>query len=656
MMTQSWEQLCGLDQPLAHLLPWGGLTAGQRALLQRLSPIQAPVMGFETARQQRWRRADIALLVLSQQPTRWAKLLEPWLTDERNIAADLPIIALADFLKLDQCRPETWLELCGELDHDQIPDLMLFKNPLHPLTLDQTRNLCEAFALRQRINQPSLPMATIDTQWWIEIHSSGLEFVHQIGIDLRKRPIQWRLLLSASPGSLRHLQALGIPKSWHQELRHWPHQIALVGGRSIGRCGLEILPLYRSDLNLAELHSAPPSGSEQWPSFVQGAGLLTPKRRRQLDGYAATTKCKLQAGPCVLIVSGANHLKLSLVRGEVHSLKAYAGAFARTVTSATNAVRSSDPIKALQQVMLEYWKDHRHELWQGFELNPGVSDRWVATAILTLLAGVQSEPWLAQLWQQRCDQLLNDMRPIQPIGYNTLTPADADSTIWLQRLLLARSHNADASLSRFIAAHWQETGIATYRANSGIATFINRDLTDCQGWLASHDCVLANLSALPGSLQNRALALLRRRVQEGIFASTWWPGPGWPLALPPRGSLPMQPVADLAEKPMSAAILHCLGPALGHRLWTFQRALALLRHGNREHRQESCRVILELVNSSEGFAHLACLQIPDPSWGSEHSHQAWNMGTGLEKSLNLDHEGHFSAALITSALGIEHTR
>ena len=83
-MISSWGQLCSLDQPLAKLLPWGGLTAGQRALLERLSPIQAPVMGFETARQQRWRRADLALLMLSQQPTRWAKLLEPWLADGQN--------------------------------------------------------------------------------------------------------------------------------------------------------------------------------------------------------------------------------------------------------------------------------------------------------------------------------------------------------------------------------------------------------------------------------------------------------------------------------------------------------------------------------------------------------------------------------------------
>ena len=173
-MISSWGQFCSGDQPLANLLPWGGLTAGQRALLERLSPIQAPVMGFETARQQRWRRADLALLVLSQQPTRWAKVLEPWLADGQNLAADLPIIALTDFLRLDQCRPETWLEVCGELDLGQAPGLMLFKNPLQPLPLDQARDLCLAFAIRQTTNLTGLPVTTIEDDWWGALERSGL--------------------------------------------------------------------------------------------------------------------------------------------------------------------------------------------------------------------------------------------------------------------------------------------------------------------------------------------------------------------------------------------------------------------------------------------------------------------------------------------------
>ena len=117
---------------------------------------------------------------------------------------------------------------------------------------------------------------------------------------------------------------------------------------------------------------------------MQCTGLLTPERRRQLDGLAAATSFKLKAESSLLLLSGVNHLKLSLIRGDVHDLKAYAGAFARAVT---NAAAPSDPIEALQQAVLGHWQDHRNEPWQGFELNPGVSDRWVATAVLTLLAG-----------------------------------------------------------------------------------------------------------------------------------------------------------------------------------------------------------------------------------------------------------------------------
>lgn len=648
-MTMScWGELISPGEPLNQLVPWGGLTPVQQRLLERISPIQAPVLGFETRRRQRWRQADLALLVLSQQWKQWARLLTPALSSTEELGADLPIAALSGFLQLEQCRPETWLEVCSDLNPSQMPGLMLFKNPLQPLALKEARDLCLSFALQQKTSALGLPLAIIDDCWWTAVEAAGLAQVHQIGINLRERPIQWRLLLGAIAGSRQHLRAFKLPQSWHSELEQWPHHLALIGGGGLEACGLEILPKYRSQQTLADLQSAPPTGCEQWPSLLRQSGMLTAARHRQLNELAAATSWAFNNGSPLTLLSGVNHLKIPLAQGEPLDLKVYAGAFARS-----RAASRADPQHDLRAALLEHWQRHQKDPWQGFQLNPGSSDRWITAAVLTLLAnedGAGSAAWLQRLWQQRCEQLVSNLKPLQPIGYNKHTPADADSSIWLQRLLIASGRPADVGLNRFIAAHWSRDGISTYRPQSGIAAFINRDAMQTKGWLMAHDCVLANLSALSGPLQNGALSLLRRRVQSGAFRSYWWPAAGWALALAPRGSLPLQAVVDLVEQPLTPSVSRCLGSARSAKLWEFQRAVALLRHGHSALQLQSCQTILQLLHNQGNLAQLACLQIPDPSLEPDTTDAAWDLDTGLEGSLNLDQQGHFSAALVQAAL------
>lgn len=658
-LIASWADLCRPGQALAGLVPWGGLSAGQWQLLERINPLQAPVMGLETSRHQRWRRADLALLLLNQQWSRWAKLLEPWLQDGQRLANALPISGLSDVLHFDQCRPETWIELCGELEGGQTPGLMVFKNPLQPWTLEQTRDLCLGFALQQKTSSHGLPATIIDDAWWESLKRIDRLQVHQIGLNLRKQEVEWRLLLEAPTGSCHHLKALGIPECWHDELRSWPHNLALIAGQRLECCGLEILPRYRGSLNLSELQQAPPAGREQWPDFITRTRLLTTQRRLQLEQTTGAHDCACKGAADLMLLSGVNHLKLNLIGGNVLDLKAYAGAFARQPTgrevesapaARLNPGVPADPLETLQTAVHRHWHQHRHAPWQGFQLNPGVSDRWIATAVLALLANAGNPPWLFRLWQQRCEQLLASLQPLQPIGYSRNTPADADSTIWLQRLLIACNRSNDADLQPFLAAHWQESGIATYRSESGIAQFIGRTPPTCQGWFEPHDCVLANLSALPGALQNKAITLLRRKVHSGAFRSTWWPAPGWALSLAPRGSLPLPAVMDLIQEPLTSAVVNCLGPAAAQSVWEFQHALALLRHGTQQQRRHSAQTIVEMHNDANGFRQLTCLQIPDPAWPGDHRAQSWDLDTGLEKSLNRDQLGHFSAALVGAAL------
>ena len=650
-MISSWLDLCKAHAPLAGLLPWGGLSAGQQRLLAAINPLQAPVLGFETAQQQRWRRADLAVLLLSQQWSRWSRLLQPWLNAQGDLATDLPIAALSDVLQLEHCRPETWLELCGPLEPGQPLPLMLFKNPQQPLELSAARDLCLAFALQQKTSAAGLPLAIINDDWWADVAARGLTQVHQLGLDLRCRPIAWRLLLAPPSDTTQHLRSLQIPKDWHDELRRWPHLIALIADQDPNRCGLELLPRYRSSLDLSALQQAPPGGAEQWPRLLHSSRLLSTSRRQLFDALGGALQLTRPGGSDLTVLTGVNHLKLSLEHGVVGDLKAYAGAFARARSGAAappSAGTSSQD--ALLQRLQQHWHQHRDEPWQGFQLNPGRSDRWITTAVLCLLAGQREACGLTGAWQRHWTQLQRDCDIAAPIGYSITTPADADSTIWLQRLRLASGLAVNDSLEAFITNHWSTAGISTYQSETGIAAFIGRSVQGCQGWFEPHDCVLANLSALAGPLQQRALTLLRRRVQQQNFNSYWWPAPGWALALVPRGRLPIDGVMQLINRPLSAAVVTCLGTKTSHRLWQAQRALALLRHGNATQRQQEMETLEQLCESRVGFAELACLQIPDPSWQQGRPVAHWERDTGLEGSLNLDQQGHFSAALLGSVL------
>jgi hypothetical protein len=638
-MIASWADLLA-EPELATLHPWQRLTAEQQQLLQQISPLQAPVLGFETSRSQRWQQADLALLMLSQQSRRWEPVLSG--LGPRGSATVALGPGLDAFLKLEGCRPETWLEICRRSAAEVGCRLLVFKNPIQPLPLGSGRDLCLAFAIEQATSLEGLPLSTIPEEWWEEVASSGLDQVIQIGLDLSQTPIRWRLLLGSAHPSAQVLRRHGIPEAWHEDLLQWPHHIALSPGSEQGQCGLEILPRYRSDLSLAELQEAPPRDREQWPRFLSRHRLISDQRLRTLQGLANALVWPIRPQQQSTILCGVNHLKLVMNHGTPVNAKAYVGAF-------VGATTATSPEEKLRQRLLQHWREHAQSPWSGFDLRPGRSDGWVTAAVLCLLAAAP-DPWLQQVLHQRCQELFSSRPSGQPLGFNQHTPADADSSIWLQRCRLAHGLAADPDLERYITGHWLGDGIATYRDNDGIAAFIGRPGEACPVWTRAHDCVLANLSALNGSLQAKALQQLRQRVLSGRFRSTWWPAAGWALSLAPRGSLPSARVTALVDQPLSPSVVACLGQQRSTALWQAQRALALLKHGNKDQRQGSCEALLRLNRESGGWGGLCCLQIPDPQIPGEEPPGGWTTQSGIEGSLTLDEQGHFLAALVTSAL------
>jgi hypothetical protein len=639
-MIASWADLLAAPE-LATLHPWQRLTAEQQQLLLQINPRQAPVVGFETSRSQRWQQADLAMLLLSQQSRRWG----PWLS-ELIPAGSGP--GLDAFLKLEGCRPETWLEICRRSAGEAGCRVLAFKNPIQPLPLGSARDLCLAFAIEQATSLEGLPLNTIPEYWWEEVASSGLDQVIQIGLDLSQTPMRWRLLLGCAQPSVNVLRRHGIPEPWHEELIQWPHHIALSPDRNPGQCGLEILPRYRRDLSLAELQEPPPRAREQWPRFLSRHRLISEQRLRTLQGLANGLLWPIRPPQQSRILCGVNHLKLVMHNGTAVNAKAYVGAFVG-VTTAVEVRAAASATESLQQQLLQHWRAHEHSPWSGFDLRPGRSDGWVTAAVLCLLA-VEPDPWLQQTLRQRRADLFSRLPSGQALGFNQHTPTDADSSIWLQRCRLAHGLAADPRLQRYIASHWLGDGIATYTDSDGIAGFIDRPGQACPVWTSAHDCVLANLSALNGPLQAKALQQLRQRVLSGSFRSTWWPAAGWALSLAPRGSLPSAGVTALVEQSMSPAVMACLREQRSTALWQAQRAIALLKHGNNSQRQHSAEELLRLQREHKGWGGLCCLQIPHPESPGEEPEGRWSINSGIEGSLTLDEQGHFSAALITSAL------
>ena len=83
--------------------------------------------------------------------------------------------------------------------------------------------------------------------------------------------------------------------------------------------------------------------------------------------------------------------------------------------------------------------------WSAFQLRPGGSSHWSTAAALTALGSVdrrqaQATRWLRQA-QQRGWMRLEQDAINQPLGFNAMTPTDADSTTWLCRALVQRCFN-----------------------------------------------------------------------------------------------------------------------------------------------------------------------------------------------------------------------
>lgn len=150
--------------------------------------------------------------------------------------------------------------------------------------------------------------------------------------------------------------------------------------------------------------------------------------------------------------------------------------------------------------------------WSAFALRPGGSSLWTTAAALAALGHGMRQlamrpRWLERSYKRGWDHLLKTSEG-KPIGFNPLTPPDADSSVWLARALNQRIRcpSIQATPTLETASAWLSTSLSyierhgcddlqrlsTYNRSDQILRFVGRADDAESHWLNGHPCVSAN--------------------------------------------------------------------------------------------------------------------------------------------------------------------
>lgn len=185
---------------------------------------------------------------------------------------------------------------------------------------------------------------------------------------------------------------------------------------------------------------------------------------------------------------------------------------------------------------IEYlWSKNPYGHWMGFPTLAGTSDIWVTGFILTHIHDLCNG--LYDLKKTK-DYLRQTQYPDGGWSYSAPVPPDADSTSWcLQSLeaLNALDENRKLAAITYLNTHYTSTGIATFTADGGIASFIGVPMKEMLiGWTSAHvDVSLAALLANPDSTETSGILnwVEQQSNSFGLLNSYWWRGPFYATAL-----------------------------------------------------------------------------------------------------------------------------
>ncbi|WP_170137783.1 prenyltransferase/squalene oxidase repeat-containing protein [Chitinophaga dinghuensis] len=236
-----------------------------------------------------------------------------------------------------------------------------------------------------------------------------------------------------------------------------------------------------------------------------------------------------------------SHIKVTYCPGKRTELKAYLAyesTWANRTLLAKNPVLSP-PTEALPVSLIaaaikkgvDFIINNQQQAgwWKDFRLSPGTSDEWVTAYVGCHLARhelPETYPALKSAW----NMLKTRYRTNEGWGYNALTPADADSTIWTWMFTTTGHFQQEFPTPGQDLLHAYLTtngGVTTYSESGPLGR--NQPPETFNGWKIPHCCVTAAF-ALAG-IQPAIDYLLNHQYPAGYWYSYWWEGPVYATAL-----------------------------------------------------------------------------------------------------------------------------
>lgn len=311
----------------------------------------------------------------------------------------------------------------------------------------------------------------------------------------------------------------------------------------------------------------------------------------------------------------------------------------------------------------------RGGLWNGFPTLAGSSDLWVSgysAAQLAELSAVKLD------LSDTVEALLAARQSDGGWSFGRDVPTDADSTAWCITAVRAIDPTARLSDAQSVLAdHRRGHGYATYRSDSGIASFVGYKPERIGGWTSPHpDVTAAVVLAGPpewGSADEDVVLaqLISEVTATGLIPSYWWRGNLYGTAIALRAlqsrgrRLPADREAAIARG-LKRMQLDDGGYGLGSATSCdpFTTALALEAWCRIPHldssglRHRAAEALLASQLPTGGWLGDFVLRIPCPDVLDPRLVSSWSRGTGGGNSFVPDVDGIFATATAAYALDL----
>ncbi len=308
----------------------------------------------------------------------------------------------------------------------------------------------------------------------------------------------------------------------------------------------------------------------------------------------------------------------------------------------------------------------RDGLWSGFPTRAGTSQLWVSGFVATHAARAGLPVDLSAT----VEALLAGRASDGGWGYGPDVPTDADSTAWCLTAVGEQIPAEEAAQARALLwSHRVGDSFATYRADSGIAEFIDSPMGALAGWTGAHPDVAAAvlLSGVPepGSQDEERIlgALIGSANATGLIPAYWWRGMLYASALGlralrARGRRPPAAWQQAAAEGLAGQQRPDGGYGLGAdpRSDPFTTALGLevwchLIHPDAAQRADrAAGALLSSQRDDGSWRGDFVMRIPSPGVEEPRLVARWSRGTGGGNSFVPDVHGIFATALAAHAL------